>query len=240
MDNLTMQKSQKFISLFKKLERLAAKESSLSRDTAFSNMLAKLSKGNNIFSFYKDDLQQFAKLRNAIVHDSVSDDRAIAEPHDEVILKLEKIVGKIENPPKVYPEFRANIETVDVGAQISDALDRFYKGNYSQLPVVEHEKFINLLTTDAVARWIAANKDEGGYLLEDVAVREVLPYKEFQENYRFLSRSSTLIEALKIFKEVDYKERPLDAILITNDGKREQKLMGIITHYDVSRMVSLI
>jgi predicted transcriptional regulator len=235
-----MNNSHKFISLFKKLEKLAADQSQLPRETNFSKMLAKITGGNNVFSYYKEDLQQFAKLRNAIVHESVSDDKAIAEPHDEVVSKLELIVEKIENPPKVIPQFQVDIETIDLGAQISDALDIMYEDNFSQLPVLENDKFHDLLTTDTVARWISANKDEDGYLLENVAVREVLPYKEFQENYRFISRSTTLIEVLRIFREVDYKVQPLDALLITNDGKKEQKLLGIITHYDVSNIVSMI
>ena len=95
MDNSALQNSQKFISLFKKLEELAAKESGLSRETAFSKKLAKITKRNNAFRYYKEELQQFAKLRNAIVHDSVSDDKAIAEPHEEVIANLKVIVEPI-------------------------------------------------------------------------------------------------------------------------------------------------
>lgn len=235
-----MQNSQKFISLFKKLEKLAADKSQLPREANFSKMLAKITGGNNVFSYYKEDIKQYAKLRNAIVHESVSDDKAIAEPHDEVVLNLKEIVEKIENPPKVIPEFQGIIKTVEVGAQISDALDLMYKGNFSQLPVLDNGKFYDLLTTDSIARWIAANKQEGGYLLDNVAVREVLPYKEFEQNYRLISRNTTLIEALKIFEEVEYKEQPFDALLISNDGKKEQKLLGIITHYDVSKIVTLI
>lgn len=235
-----MSNSQKFISLFKKLEEIAAKESGLPRETAFSRMLAEITSRNNIFRYYKDELQQLAKLRNAIVHDSVSDDKAIAEPHDEVILKLEEIVKKIENPPKVIPEFQSQIETVDAGMLISVALDRLYKGNYSQLPVLKNGNFLDLLTTDTIARWVAANKDEGMYLLEDSTVKEVLSYKEYVKNFKFISRKTTLIEVLDIFKEVEYREYPIDALLITHGGKKEQKLMGIITHHDLPKIVGEI
>ena len=240
MDNLTMQKSQKFISLFKKLERLVSDKSSLPKETSISKKLSELTGENNVFGFYKKDIQRLTELRNVIIHGSVEDGRAIAEPHDEIISKLEEIVEKIENPPRVYPEFHSKIETIETEIQISVALDKMYEGDYSQLPVLENENFVDLLTSDTIVRWIAANKEEGGYLLENVTIREVLTYKEFDENYKFISRNTTLIEALKVFEEVEYKKQPLDALLITNDGKKEQKLLGIITHYDVSRMVSLI
>ncbi|PWN06473.1 CBS domain-containing protein [Rhodohalobacter mucosus] len=235
-----MKNSDRFISLFKKLEKLVAEQSQLPRDESFSKMLAEITRGNTVFRHYKEYIQQYAKLRNAIVHESVSDDKAIAEPHDEVLSRLEEIVKKIENPAKVIPKFQVKIESVKPGTMISDALDRFYKGNYSQLPVIEDGKFFDLLTTDAVARWIAAHKEKGGYLLENVAIREVLPYKEVQDNFSFISRRTTLLDVLEIFRKIDYKEQPLDALLITNDGKKEQKLMGIITHYDVSKIYSLI
>lgn len=235
-----MQNSQKFISLFQRLEKLATDQSRLPKKADLSNKLSELSKGNNVFRYYKKDLTQLRELRNAIIHGSVKDGSAIAEPHDEIVSKLEEIVKKIESPIKVLPEFQVEIEVVNSLDQISDALDSFYRGDYSQLPVIENGKFIDLLTTDTVTRWIAANKDEGGYLLENVAVHEILPYKEFPDNYKFVSRNTTLIEVLKIFENFKYKQQLIDAILITQDGKKDQKLLGIITHYDIPDILDKI
>lgn len=237
-----MKDSDKFIKSFKELESLLKSILSLEEYISFNRMVEDASKKNSTIRNYQVDLKEFAELRNAIVHQRTDDNRAIAEPHPQTVSQIEIIVEKVKNPPKVIPEFQSKIETVSAEAQISDALDRFYKGNYSQLPVFENGKFIDLLTTDAVARWIADNRDkvDDVYWLENTSVRKVLSYKEFEENYRFISRNTTLIEALKIFEEVEYKVRPVDALLITNDGNKEQKLLGIITHYDVSKIVSLI
>lgn len=238
-----MRNSQRFISLFKKLEMLAAKESNSSRETAFSKMLATLTKKNNIFSFYKEELQQYAKLRNAIVHESVSDDQAIAEPHDEVVRKFEEIVSKIENPPKVIPIFQVKIETVTLNEPIYNALDRMYKGNYSQLPVLNNGKFFDLLTTDCIARWVAAIQDKEKLIIEDTkksTVTAILEHKEFEINYRFISRNTTIVKAIQIFQEVETKQNFIDALLITQDGKKEQKLIGIITHYDLPAMMQTL
>lgn len=235
-----MENSDKFIQSFKSIEQLLKKILNIEEYISFNKMVEDASRKNSTIQNYKIDLKEFAELRNAIVHQRTDDNRAIAEPHPQTVSQIIAIVEKIENPLKVIPEFHSKIETVEAGAKISDALDRFYKGDYSQLPVIENGKFIDLLTTDTVTRWIAASKDGEGYLLLNVAVREVLPYKEFEENYRFISRNTTLVEALKIIEEVEYKDRPLDALLITDGGKKEQKLLGVITHYDISRMVSLL
>ncbi len=51
--------------------------------------------GNHLKSVqaYQDELYQYAKLRNAIVHEKVSPGYYIAEPHEKVVERIEKIAG---------------------------------------------------------------------------------------------------------------------------------------------------
>jgi len=228
-----MQNSQKFISLFKKLEKLAADKSNLSKKANFSDRLSELTKGNNVFRYYKADLQKLKDLRNAIIHGSVEDGRAIAEPHEDIVSKLEEIVEKIENPPKVVPQFNYPVETVSTEDEISKALRLMYEGEFSQLPVMREDKCIDLLTANTFSRWLGANIEEEFAIIEGTTISEVLEYKEGVENFKFISRSTSLIEAYKMFENLKENRAPLDALLITQNGKSHESLLGIITHYDI-------
>lgn len=235
-----MQNSQKFISLFKKLETLAAKESTLPKKASFSDNLSELTRVNKLYRYYKADLQRLKDLRNAIIHGSVEDGTAIAEPHDEIISKLEEIVGKIENPPKVIPQFNYQVETVAIEDEISKALRIMYDGEFSQLPVMRDDKCINLLTANTFSRWLGAKIEEEFAIIKGTTIAEVLEYKEDVENFRFISRSTSLIEAYKMFKNLEVNRAPLDALLITHNGKSHEGLLGIITHYDIPDILAKI
>src|SRR5699024_11877381 len=58
---------------------------------------------------YRDDLLEFAELRNAIVHNRIDTDYAIAEPHLSVVESIEAIEQEITEPKKVYPLFSRKV-----------------------------------------------------------------------------------------------------------------------------------
>ena len=55
---------------------------------------------NHVVRKYEDDLITFGRLRNAIIHGS-NDEILIAEPHEDVVKKIELIERLITTPPKV-------------------------------------------------------------------------------------------------------------------------------------------
>lgn len=54
--------------------------------------------------------------------------------------------------------------------------------------------------------------------------------EEQQQNYAFISRKSSVYDAKEGFEN---QGQQIDAMLITENGKKSEKLMGIITSWDV-------
>lgn len=94
-----------------------------------------------------------------------------------------------------------------------------------------------MLTTNAVARWLADNIDDDGYLLMgDVRVSDVLEHLEEHEVARFVARTLTASEAVDLLTG---KAAPL-ALLITRDGKRTQSILRILVSSDVPALLSAL
>lgn len=185
---------------------------------------------------YRDDLKEYGDLRNAIVHER-TDGHAIAEPHTNVVSNIESLSQLIADPPTVLPLFRRSVQVVDVKATISTALEFFFPKNFSQVPVVAHRGVVGLLTTNTVSRWLAAEVGHELVNLPDHSVSDVLKFSEHGDNWRLVSRDTTLAEVVEAFAAADSSGKRLDAVLVTQSGKPAEGLLGIITIHDMPKLL---
>jgi len=180
---------------------------------------------------YRDDLREFAELRNAIVHNKKKE--IIAEPHIRACETLEKIAALLTDPPRAFNQFQRPVEMVSPSDSIGAALNITADKDFSQLPVNNNGTVVGLLTSNSVMRWLGKNVEEEIVSLKEVTVAEVLEFTEYKDNLAFLGREGTLLEVLDLFETHDSTGRRLEAVVITNDGKSSQKPLGIVTHWDL-------
>ena len=111
MDNKN-KNATRFIAAYNRLDQGLRDIYSIKRTLTFSDMIRKVASVNTVVSKFEEDLIDYGRLRNAIVHRS--GDEIIAEPHIEVVEKLEKIARIINTPPKVIECLRPRkVFTVD-------------------------------------------------------------------------------------------------------------------------------
>lgn len=118
---------------------------------------------------------------------------------------------------------------------IARAVEIMYGQSFSQLPIYNGSAFAGLLTSDTVARWLGACVNDDVFSLMETLVQEVLQYSETTDgtNVQFISRNTTLFDVLELFQTFEHQGRRLEAILITHNGKPDEKALGIITVWDL-------
>ena len=110
--------------------------------------------------------------------------------------------------------------------------------SFSQLPVVEGSKIVGLLTTETIARWLATQFQKNEGILEDEPIAAVLKHQEKDSTYKVLAREANAFDALALFDEALHAGNDLDAILLTHNGSKNELLLGILTPYDIPRLIS--
>lgn len=70
---------------------------------------------------------------------------------------------------------------------------------------------------------------DGRTIITDTQIKDVLGYQESNDTYNFISRNTHMHAARDLFDE----NRHLEALFITQDGKKDQSLLGIITVWDL-------
>ncbi len=232
--------SERFLNCFDEIERYLRKVTKEPKWKSFYELVEKASQSIPVVKHYKDDLKEFADLRNAIVHER-TDGHVIAEPNDMSVEKLCEIAKNLLDPPKVIPLFQKEVYKVDAAEPIAKAIELMYKKSFSQIPVYKGKDCIGLLTSDTIVRWLGASVEGEIISLEDTLVSMVFKeYTEDKDNYLFLKRNATLFEVIKHFQDYAAKGKKVDAILITENGKGNESLLGIITAWDLSKVYEII
>jgi len=226
-----MNNADRFLGHFNEIEQWLKKRCD-QNDWTFISMIKQLKFTDSIIRQFYDDLYQFASLRNAIVH-TRGVYRVIAEPYDETVAEIEKIKIKLFDPPlvKTFP-----VLSLKSDANLDALLSFVQDHNYSQVPLVDqNEHVIEILSTNTIARWLAAQVKDDLISLHETKVEHILPYIEFKENYQFISKSANLYEAAHSFQNfASTNKRNLDALFVTHSGQQNQKPIGIVCIEDVA------
>ncbi|AVR46781.1 hypothetical protein C7S20_16770 [Christiangramia fulva] len=233
-----MDKAEKFIDTYNKIDKFLRESENSGSYVTFSQKI-KNSK-NQVVQRYGDELISLGELRNAIVHNPRYGNKPIAEPYESTVKRIEELFEKITNPKKVIPLFQFEV----LGAQeedfVNDILIQMKKNSFSQFPVFdENKEVIELINNNTISIWLSSQLEEDGTIMtEKVKIKDLIPEIEFNENYRFVSRSTSIYEAYQMFiDQINNKERNLDVIFITHSGKKNEKLLGLITIEDIANQV---
>lgn len=232
--DIEVKNSERYLIAFNQIDKYLNNE--LSRNgsyVGFSQAVNKVAQHNHIVKRFKDDLLEFAVLRNAIVHERTDPEYVIAEPHDSTVEKIEKVLSELTEPKKVIPTFSQEVKSFKISDSLADVLNMIKYTHYSQFPVYEEDEFKGLLTANGITNWLAETVDEDLLSREETTLDQLIDYEEGTENYKFVSRDLTIYEAEDIFKDQVNKEDRIDAVLITHNGKSDESLLGIISAWDI-------
>lgn len=221
--------SDRFITAFNRIDKAIDMELENSKGIGFSKAVRILTKYNAIVRRYKDDLLEFAELRNAIVHNRLDTVQVIAEPHDSIVEQIEKIEKEITKPKLVIPQFEKQVHSFQLKDFLSDLLNAIEEQGYSKFPIFHEKEFKGLVTENGITKWLAKNKNAS---IIDTSIEEIMPYQKV-DNYQFIPKEATVYHAIEEFRDRIGHGSRMDALLITESGKPHEELLGIITAFDV-------
>jgi predicted transcriptional regulator len=233
-----MTNAERFLNAFIKIERHLRKLTNEDRGTRFSTLVSSASRSHPAVKRYETDLKEFADLRNAIVHER-TDGRPIAEPYDQTVEELERIVTLLLKPPALIPPFQSKVVALTTSDPVSRAVEIMLKNSFSQVPIYEDKEFIALLNTNTIARWLGASIAQDIFSLSETMITDVLGFMENEDNCLFFGRNNDIFDVLECFQQWEQQGKRLEAILITADGKRNQSLLGIITVHDLAKIMRM-
>ncbi|MFB3164777.1 CBS domain-containing protein [Neobacillus sp. 179-J 1A1 HS] len=185
-----------------------------------------------IIETFKKDLEQYAKLRNAIVHEKMQVGYYIAEPNAKVVEHFEKIANVFNRPNYALSIATKNVLYFDYNDSILKVTEAIRQYNYSKFPVYKNNEFAGLLTASSIVKWLAQNMVSTSVNLDDTHIYDIMKYEK-DHPVDFVAKSTNIFDVETIFEKSHKVKKKLEAVIITENGKKDEAPLGIITPWDL-------
>ena len=239
MEKKNLSNARRFIQAYNNIDYTIRTRYNLNRSMGFSELIRKSVALNYIVRKYEDDLIDFGRLRNAIVHGN--EDYIMAEPHIDVVEQIEKIERLLTAPPKALELVcRRDVLTISSDQSMKDAIMLIASSSYSNIPAYnDNGEIIGIANGQKILDSFGKHLLSGGKadsFLNNVKIEDMLSKIENSNYYIFANKDLTVEEALEFFHD----NSKLLAILVKKNGGAKEKPLGIITGSDVIKMNTIL
>lgn len=228
--------SDRFISAYNRIDQEMKEIAGAKEHHSFFRLIDMAKKKSAVIRRYEADLREYGDLRNAIVHHRTSVEYVIAEPHDDVVEKMEEIEQALLHPNSVGEIFQRNVLTFQLGDSLSYALKIIREKKFNQFPVYLGSEFKGLITPVGITAFLASNIKEDTISLRKTTLADILVHENKRDNHRFVRSDTSAYVAEEIFKSQLSRGHRLEALLITEDGASASELIGIVTPFDILKL----
>ena len=202
-------------------------------------LLRQMSEKSRLFSDYYKDLKLFAELRNLLIHNPYPD-RAnpLIIPHEYIIKKYEEIRNAVLHPKKAIDIAvrRELIYTTTLSANAIDVMQEMNDKTYTHVPVMDGEMMIGVFSENTILSYLVHNKET--IIVKDTKISEFGDFiglgKHPSEYFEFVSRNALVADVEALFQEGLRERKRIAVVYITEHGERDEKLLGMITAWDVA------
>lgn len=224
-----------FLSAYNKIDAQLRTMYNFGSGQSFTDVVRRSAEKNAIVRRYENDLAEYARLRNAIVHQSM-DGQVIAVPCDEVTARMEHIAALLSEPPclcDVLPEKK--VVSIEAGISLRQAVLLISRTGHSNLPVYDGKRMVGIVNNRRIIRELGAvlvrGQSADAYLSE-TPVGDILDESDMFVYYRYLSETDTVEEALSSFES----NKKLIAVVVSEHGKMGERIRNIVTPADLVQL----
>lgn len=202
----------------------------------FGELARRYSDRAHLLPEQRQALSAFAGLRNAISHGRYHSGKPIAEPVPDVVEDIERLRDLIKSPPSAVGVMGSmKVASLSPSDPITVALEFVRDFDFSQFPVYDGDRFVGLLTTNAIARWLAHQMATTGGLAETEMVSEVLRFAEPHEKAKLVSRKTTVTSAVYELSG-EGTAVPVAALIVTTNGKASERPLAVVVADDLPKL----
>ena len=199
----------------------------------FTDLVRRVAQCSATVKRYEDELVSFARLRNAIVHESTTE-RIIAEPCDEATALIAHIAALLSAPPRLSSLKERQPLCIDAEKTVSEAIVEISRSGYSNLPVYRKGALAGVLNNRGIIRdlGVALGRGESAEEFLQKPCGSVLREEDMTVYYKTLTEKDTVQDALDAFSQ----NRRLLAVLVFG----ESGAMNILTPSDIPRLLQIL
>jgi CBS domain-containing protein len=226
-----MNNAERFINAFNAIENYLRRNLEARNFISFFNLIDDASQDNLIVRQYREELRLFGNLRNAIIHSDRKHGRPVADPREDVVEQIEKIVKMLLDPPLVSQHFLNPVFSVVPEDPMVQVLHAMVEKDYSQVPIIKDGFILGMINYESIARWMAkiTTLESPFEICKKSTIEDVFKATQQYKNYRIIKSTTDFVTARECFIDSLGKKYLTEALIITENGRRDEPIIGIIT-----------
>lgn len=230
--------STEFLNIYNEIDEYMRNKLNKGYGISHTDLIDDLSNIDYVIYANRRKLKQYAKLRNAIVHDSKKNANPIAEPHPIIVGEYKKILDHLKNPPNALSIAVPGdkILTADINDRAIDIINIMNEKCFTHIPVFDKGNFVGVFSENTLFTYLA--KNEAITLDSDTTLnkfKDILGIdKHDTEQFEFISKNKCIYEVEELFRKYLSSQKRLAVVFITENGEQNEKLLGLITAWDVA------
>jgi hypothetical protein len=217
----------RFVQAFNQLEQHLRRVTGRDASCRFHDLVKAASDISASVLRHKDELFQFQRLRNAIVHEQGTASIYIADPRETACLRIEELRDRILCPKtlrSISPYAPLRIFNDD--DLLPGALAYLKANGFSQVITLTDGGY-TILSTEGIAHWLESK--ENMVMLSEISLGAVVR-REPPDTCKYLKADDTVDRAFQVFT-TDLGKRVF-SVLVTETGQRTEKPITIFTPWD--------
>lgn len=228
-----------FIASYNKIDSQLRELYGFKPSQPFTDVVRRSAEKNAVVRKYENELADYARLRNAIVHQS-TDGRIIAVPCDDVVENIQLIERLLCSPPTVGETLQdKRIVSIEAELSLKQAVMLMARTGYSNIPVYRGKRMIGIVNNRRVLRELGdvlAQGRSADAWLSETPVADILAESDLFVYYKYLGKKDSLQEIADAFEE----NRKLLAVCISENGRAGERIVNFVTSADLPRINKLL
>ena len=183
---------------------------------------------------FEKDINLIRKIRNLLSHGECKIEGKVAiEINENIIEKLKEIISLLENPPLVTSRYISEMFVVDLEEKLIKTMN---EKKISHVPVLDKDKkLVGVFSENTI--FSKLSDDEIIEIGKEYQVKDYVKYIKLEnhssEYFDFIKRNEELTSAQNLFNKSIKKDKKLVMLFVTENGKKTEKILGILTPWDL-------
>ena len=237
-ENDKISNARKFLKLFKEIESHARNLYKKGKEYPPDESFVKDLKRDRRFIEYSKKIDCCKEVRNLLSHNSAFNSEFPVEPSNEMIIFLqEKILGVFKEPKTIRNIWipKEKVRVSELGDKVLPIMKDMREYNYTHIPIIENGVVTGVFSENTLFEFII---DVGIMAIDDKTLmsdfKNILPVeKHINESFYFVSQDKTLYEIGQMFENDFTSNKRIGMIFATQSGKSTEKMLGVITPWDI-------
>ena len=180
---------------------------------------------------YFDMLKKASDIRNIIVHNN-----DLVIPNEQFVREFEILVERITKPKTVKDVMTpfSKLKTLNLNHRLNDGIRLFKQYGFASIPIMDGGHLVGFLTEKTVFDYLSVYDQKVDKQMHLSRLIDVMNFdQEPRAYFKFVSQDLTVDDGYQIFIE-DFKHKhELILLLVTKNGKKDERLLGIVALRDL-------